>query len=303
MNPQLNDLHVYCINLKRAKERRNNMSKKLDALGLAYDFLDATDERIGLNTEELKIIGEHNLPTYRKAMSAGETGCLISHLRCYQKLLASDAPYALILEDDASFSPDFIPVLKGVLNVSKNWDLINLGYVVGGGPLPYVGKKLFPLSFLRVERLLIPQTTLQNKCDYYVGAVIANIFTTHCYLISRSGSKFILNNFSNIVAPIDSLFNQLAIPSRLALFPDIASQVIVEEGNFSGVGNIEYAHGVGAIPPFHKEMGIIEKFFRIITSISPIWIHRLKRTFFLLFFSRPPSYYRNFISSFFNKKT
>lgn len=303
MNPQLNNLQVYCINLARAKDRRNSMQKKLDALGLAYELLDATDERIQLNTEEIKLIGEHNLPKYKKEISPGETGCLMSHLRCYQKLLETGDSYALILEDDASLSPDFVPVLKGVLNASKRWDLINLGYIVGGGPPPYIGKDLFPLSFMRAERLVIPTDKLKIKCDYHIGSVAANIFASHCYIISRNGSKFMLKNFNNLILSIDSLFNQLAIPSRLALFPEIAYQPIsVNKGDLHGDGDIKYPQGIGVIPPFRKDMGILEKIFRIITRISPVWIHRMKRTLFVLFFKRPPSYYRNLLTSIFRRK-
>ena len=295
----MSHLPIYCINLARAVQRREDMQEKLNTLHISCEFVEATDERLGLNEDEMDLLGENKLSHYKKVFAPGELGCLISHLRCYQKLLASDAPYALILEDDASFSQDFMPVLKQVLDASEHWNLIQLGYIVGGGPLPYFGKKLFPLSFFRNKRLNIPDHLLQTKCEYYVGEVTANIFATHCYIINRECCEFMLHNFNKLIVPIDSLFNQLAIPLRLALLPNIAYQKTVEGGNIEGAGDITSPHGFGEIVPFRAEMGSMEKLFRYFTRISPVWLHRLKRTIFVLFFSRTPSYYRNLFASFF----
>lgn len=103
---------VFVISLADSIDRRNSITKHLNTLGILFEFVDAVDGRKGLPTEyENQIDRRESLRRGRK-LSDAEFACALSHIKVYQKIVSSNIPWALILEDDAFPHFDLVPYLE-----------------------------------------------------------------------------------------------------------------------------------------------------------------------------------------------
>lgn len=114
-----NKVPSYVINLKKAKDRKDYMTKILSC----YDFIlpeyvEAVDGNL-LSDDELfkKFDDVLSYKRYGRDLNRGEIGCTFSHFKCYQHLLESGEEYALILEDDITIlrSLEILPKLISIL--------------------------------------------------------------------------------------------------------------------------------------------------------------------------------------------
>ncbi|MCH9664365.1 MAG: glycosyltransferase family 25 protein, partial [Gammaproteobacteria bacterium] len=274
-------------NLKRAPDRRQQIKEQLDELGLKFEFIDATDAKEGLSDEEMDLIGREEHPKYEDRVRVGEIGCLISHLRCYQKLLNSSSEYALILEDDALFEKEFVSVLAQIIKSDVNYNVMQLGYDLSKQVVsPWLGKSTMPLNLLKRRSLGI--STAENK-PYYVGPVYSNIFCTHCYLISRRGCELLLSAHKKVLRPIDALLNEAGIPLRFALVPVIAHQSPGEPGNY-----INYDQKGDN----HKEhKNLMFRILKQLENISPHWFRQIIASILVLCSTKAPGYYRRLLKN------
>ena len=90
--------HVYCINLDGEPHRWESMKTMLEYWQVEnYTRISAYDGR----EDDL---GDIIKGRYPDQMSSGEVGCTTSHLKALKEFLKTDAPCALILEDDCDIS-------------------------------------------------------------------------------------------------------------------------------------------------------------------------------------------------------
>jgi glycosyl transferase family 25 len=121
---------VYIINLKRSVERRDHTIKHLNDLGVHFQIIDAVDGSEFSDKEILnnQVIGLWKDRSRTRYMRRGEIGCVLSHLKIYQKMIDEDIKVACILEDDIECSKEFKDFLIcGNLNI-VDWDLLYLGH-------------------------------------------------------------------------------------------------------------------------------------------------------------------------------
>jgi glycosyl transferase family 25 len=126
------------INLDRAPERLARVRAQLQQLQLPFTRLAAVDAR-ALTPEQRAALDE---PAYRRkhGMSPvpGELGCYLSHVEAMRSFLASDAAFALVLEDDVLLKPSLPAVLQGLMQHAERWDMVKLSAVHRGTPMPYL---------------------------------------------------------------------------------------------------------------------------------------------------------------------
>lgn len=103
----MNDMRIktYIINLKESIERKRHMVQEVCKFPfMDVEWIDAingarmTEEDIGRGFSVEKFTDRYHRPPAK-----GEIGCTLSHRKCYEHMVATDEPYALILEDDVSF--------------------------------------------------------------------------------------------------------------------------------------------------------------------------------------------------------
>jgi len=122
---------IFAINLKRSTERRANLQKQLDALGLECEYIEAVDGAQFTPHEVVEKYGKQvfNINPYDKqCMSLGAVGCLLSHLKIYDLMMRDNIPAACILEDDAELSPFFGEVLNSKVLAKMTWGIVLLGH-------------------------------------------------------------------------------------------------------------------------------------------------------------------------------
>jgi glycosyl transferase, family 25 len=136
--PAVDRLHTWVINLDRAPERLARIRTQLEHLGLPWTRLPAVDAR-ALTAEQRASLDE---AAYRrkhgKSPALGELGCYLSHVEAMRRFLASDAEFALVLEDDVLLRDTLPAVLQGLMSCAARWDVVKLSAVHSGTPVPVV---------------------------------------------------------------------------------------------------------------------------------------------------------------------
>lgn len=124
-------LMTLVINLDRAADRMAHMARELQAVGLPYTRIAAVDGTT-LQRPHPDFSESHYRHLHGRHWAPKELGCYLSHIQCLRTFLASDAQYALILEDDVRLDPDIRPVLTEALTQTQHWNLLRLSTVNSG---------------------------------------------------------------------------------------------------------------------------------------------------------------------------
>jgi GR25 family glycosyltransferase involved in LPS biosynthesis len=97
------NIPVYCINLKRATERRERMIQEwTQKRGIDLIFFEGIDKRDILEVSKLPEPYRTNyINNKEKKLTLGEICCLISHAKILEQAVSSAAEKVVILEDDA----------------------------------------------------------------------------------------------------------------------------------------------------------------------------------------------------------
>ena len=126
---------IYVINLEKDAERLNSISKNLGSLGLEFERVPAV---LGAGyTDDPRTVDLRRYPRLNRRPKPrnGETGCYLSHLRACERLLLSEHPWCVILEDDAECLPE-LPGVLVALDQRDDWDMAKLFCFHGGTPVP-----------------------------------------------------------------------------------------------------------------------------------------------------------------------
>lgn len=179
-------LMVLLINLPRSTERRERMEQRLSAIGLPYELLPAVDGRARWD----ELLASVDVPAFERHTGRdvlpGEVGCYHSHLRAWQRFLASDAQTLLVLEDDMVFHADFVAALRIALRGRAHWDMLKLAKI-------------------RAKQPLCQGTLGAYRLNAYVGAATG----FGAYLVQREAAQRLLPTVLPIRAPIDRELEQV----------------------------------------------------------------------------------------------
>ncbi len=97
----MQDLRVYVISLAEGNPRRAAFLRQLDALGVQAEVLDAVDGRNGLPDVWCESVDRTAAArVMQRSMTDAEFACALSHRLAQEAFLASDAEWALVMEDD-----------------------------------------------------------------------------------------------------------------------------------------------------------------------------------------------------------
>jgi len=97
-------MYAYVINLARSKDRHAHMTAELEKTGMDYEFISAVDGR-GVDMSDPKLVSADELTT-KSQFPANTAGTVLSHIRCYERMLAAGRDTALVLEDDIILPAD-----------------------------------------------------------------------------------------------------------------------------------------------------------------------------------------------------
>ncbi len=178
--------HIFVINLKESADRRKQMQKRLDDVGLPFAFFEAVDGR-GFDMREVPHYnGAKRRRYFGRDMMPAEMGCLLSHRGVYERMDRENIAYALILEDDVTFAPDVRGVLAALLETPVKWDVIR-----------FLGS---PKIYKRGHRKICPLTG-----DYWLARLRTAPGGAHAYLIRLDAARAMLKCTEHNWVPIDTL--------------------------------------------------------------------------------------------------
>jgi glycosyl transferase, family 25 len=128
---------TYVINLDCAPDRMAHMKAELDRFGIPFirqvGVVGAELERPHPNFSEWSYKYLHG-----RLWAPRELGCYLSHVECLKKFLASDADYALILEDDVTLSDALATLIDEALEHRHAWNMLRLSTVNSGKWWPVI---------------------------------------------------------------------------------------------------------------------------------------------------------------------
>ena len=118
---------IFVINLPQASHRWRAVQKRLDALGLQYQRIEAIDGR-RLSAEQLQqlVDQQRTLKDHHSPLSASEVGCYLSHIKAWHAIIEQELDFAIVLEDDVVFSDNFSIVPPCIARIAEPWDVIKL---------------------------------------------------------------------------------------------------------------------------------------------------------------------------------
>ena len=177
----MKDVQIYLINLDRSVDRLKSMDKKLKKLGLQYERVPAIDGK-STTFSDVQINQKKYSLCHGKYITPTEVACFISHYNTLKHFLEdSEKKYALILEDDVSFSPDFKEGVELLVKNADLWDVVKLNGAHSGGKILF--KKL------------------SSKFS-----LVWNIFhqsKTGAYLVNKKAAKSYVEKLLPMFVPID----------------------------------------------------------------------------------------------------
>ncbi len=207
---------IYCINLDDQPERWEYMETQFKYWEIEnYTRIPAYDGR----DDDLSDIITGRYPDN---MSGGEIGCTTSHLRAMKEFLKTDAPYAIMMEDDCS------------LDLVQTWN--------------FTWKDLytnFPYDWDVVQIAIICTGDIHVK----LHKRFVNDFSTACYVINRPhAEKLVRFHCRGEKYKIDQGVKPRAV----------ADDLIYNSGNTFAIPLLVYRHELGSsihpehIDAFHK---------------------------------------------------
>lgn len=173
---------VFLINLDKSQDRLEVCRQNLARYGIEFERVPAVYGK-DLSQQQIDQFydGQSNQTGYKKPLSIGELGCYLSHVHCWQKIIAEDLDYALILEDDFKLSESFND-FEHLFAKLENWDYVRIAYPIKETP-----------SVARVK------ITDDYDLIYYKKVPI----NTLAQAVSKAGAKKLLANSKRVFRPID----------------------------------------------------------------------------------------------------
>ena len=175
----------YLINLDRSPDRLASVTSLLSAAGIAFERVAGID---GILLGDAEFLAQTRENRYYKPLRRGEVGCYLSHLQALQRFIASNRPYALILEDDVLLSDGVSGLVAAAIQLRERtgdarlaWDVLKLANS---------RSRLIDLAPLDAKHHLV---------EYGPSVPIA----TTAAVWTRDGAVRLLQQFRGVSRPID----------------------------------------------------------------------------------------------------
>lgn len=282
---------IYVINLPEHLDRRRAMEERLRALGLNGEFIPAVR---GSDIPPAQLHNYYSEDQCRRKhgiiLGPGAIGCSLSHVEAYNRLLASQHPSAIILEDDVVLGQDLDAVLSGLARMSPiEADIVLLGHRMLGtrnddaaatfwrGPTVSPGRRL--------------ARPIGQALDPY------GPFGSHAYVVSRKAAADICRQNMPVVQHADYFTSGggghsvlLVVPSAVSVDIGTASCLAAERESIA-TQQLPIPNAAGGIKSPPRPLAV----FRALTPLSArIAFFRLRRTMVRLIRKcvwRPPNRY------------
>ena len=209
-------MRAYLINLERRPDRLRKMTEQLDALGIAFERIDALDAR---SVSDAELARQFRDDGPLGIIPRGDKCCALSHVRAWRAFAKSGDDYGLILEDDVAIDANAARLLRDASWIPPSVDL------------------------LKIERYGPPRqrVLIDERTDIGDGRKIGRLRSRHtgaaAYIMSKKTAKTLAGLVDPWTLPVDHLLfnlNNSPMANRLRphqLTPAIAHQSPALGGN------------------------------------------------------------------------
>ena len=212
---------IFVISLDIATQRRADIEAQMTREGLSFTYIDALDGRNGLPPEYEHLVDrEGTVALHGYPMGDGEFACAISHQMVYRRIIDEGLPGAIVLEDDAILTPQFVDFYRN------------------GGYLSAEVIQLFCFAariWRGPGRAIAPGVHLHRLAE--------NAFMTVGYTMSRKAADFMIRKSVPLRARADWPTDMTQIGIMLTI-PSII-QHPKPEGQISYIADTSSTHWVG----------------------------------------------------------
>jgi glycosyl transferase family 25 len=171
-------MKIFLINLDRSRDRLAAIQTELGQAKLNFERVSAIDGN-ELNDLELSVYNP------LKNLSRGEVACFLSHRLCWKKIIDSDIPAALILEDD-------VRAIRDISAIEK------IDYMPAA------------VDILKIELWNTPLVTSSNGFETCLGGIYklrGTYLGAAAYIISKAGAEKILELTNIFDFTVDRFFD------------------------------------------------------------------------------------------------
>ncbi|MBX9682985.1 MAG: glycosyltransferase family 25 protein [Hyphomicrobium sp.] len=124
--PPLQEMPIFVISLKHSAERFDVLENGLLQHGLTPIRVNAINGKIKASLLKRLCHRNYYCDYLNRPLTPGEIGCFASHLKILRRIVKTNTPRAIILEDDAAFAAEFgmfcktdLPRLLDVVDIVK----------------------------------------------------------------------------------------------------------------------------------------------------------------------------------------
>ena len=183
-------MKCYVINLKRAVERKQYISKQLNQVSQNFEFVEGIDWKDYVPKYKQKTVRNFKIRNSFRSLSVGEIGCNLSHRKILKWLANSSEELITILEDDVRLSKNFSDVLQELENRPCKFDIVFLGS-------SFQKKQLVNISPLNDE--------------FYFSLSKSRESGAWGYVITNEAAKKFLEIFPEVTGPIDDALHSFHV--------------------------------------------------------------------------------------------
>lgn len=202
-----------CINLAWAEERRCSIAEQAEQLGIDIQLVEAVAGKD--LTPEQRACYDSSLTKryYNYHLTDNEIACTLSHRKALETFLASDAQYAVVLEDDAILSPHFREGIHKLTHHLHGWEVAKLN-------LP-------SRSTRHTRPISLPSGV---GCSPHIEPVFSTRIGSEAvgFVYTRHAAQVLSEGLRRFYLPADSMIGQLILDKQIptiALRPELVSQV------------------------------------------------------------------------------
>lgn len=239
----------WVVTLERRPDRLEKFQENVFVPFLPLDVFNGVDgSKLTYSSKLGRMFNENDYD-----LREGIVGCALSHVELFKKLIYSETHnWYLILEDDATFDPEFETYFKKYIKYldGKDWDICFLGNHI---------------SDMRRYNSMWSEEDTELKLIKDNSVFSNTMGGTHGYIISRKGAKKMMEilkvSFRNA---IDTMmvknYEKLNIyfPKKLIVFADNSSQGADSDiqYNYKSVGNVKEEDRVNLDCQYYNSIGL-----------------------------------------------
>ena len=160
-------MQIYILSRIKDTNRRESIEKQFSKIKSKYSFFDA------IEPEQLP----ENVKANASHLTLGERSCAYSHVKISHEIYNSNAPYSIVMEDDAEIHENLDEKAETLLQLHDFFDVIILGYSKVIFNKRRQMQFIRPVLKLKVNDCAIAFPYKQWKCG------------TVCYSISHKGAQ------------------------------------------------------------------------------------------------------------------